>query len=254
MAVILFYQVTQDYLQYKMYLAISDFQYHENDLTLPTVTVCNKIPLIKKGYERVKNIVNITKKEFEEFHIRYFTRYRKRLGVNYTSPTEAKIFNALYGANITTTLDAIKLFEINQHDMFHDPVANLFLKSNVGDPHYPTCRYEYVERCRTKETMSNRESLCHQINFFEPNKKAKKGWRHHGKKLGNMITVVNVGTTERFTQTIDVRTQAPYMDLIEGLVVYVHPYGTNFDDSPQTRRVFLHTGMWHFLKMDHIHV
>ena len=75
-------------------------------------------------------------------------------------------------------------------------------------------------------------------------------------KYQNVIAVLNTGRTSRFRTTHNVRISAPYMDLIEGLVLYIHPYGTPHytTHSKLVKRIFLRPGMWHFLKMDYTEV
>ena len=243
-----------DFMEYKTYIAISDFHYHNKDLILPTVTVCNKIPLTRQGYERVKKLVNITEIDFEEFHLKYLTRYQQKYYSNYTIPNEDKIFDALEKNNITKSEDLFKLFEINKEDMFNDPIAKLFLYTRRKDKPYPTCRFNYNHKCDTKETLSWRESLCHEINYFKVGETPRKGWQSKRQKFGNIIAVLNIGTTGRFTKTKDVRTQAPYMDLIEGLVLYVNPYGTPHFISESSTRIFIVPGMWNFIRIRHTEV
>lgn len=165
MCVLLFYGVTKDYYLYKTYVTTNIFDFDRKDIDFPTVTICNKIPLIRKGYERVRKIMNITEEEFEEFHLKYLSRYK----VQTNEESDSKIFHALEERNITNYMDALKLFEINQEDMFHNPVSKLFLKS-VTDTDYPTCRYNYKYDCSVNETISWRESLCFQINPYERGK------------------------------------------------------------------------------------
>ena len=254
MAIIMFHGVTMNFFEYKTYVALSDFHYHNEDLILPTVTVCNKIPLIRQGYERVKKLVNITEKDFEEFHLKYLTRYQQKYYSNYTIPNEDKIFDALSKHNITKPKDLFNLFEINKDDMFNDPIAKLFLTTRKGDPDYPTCRYNYKYRCDTRETLSWKESLCHGINYFQRDGVPRKGWVSQRGSFGNMITVLNLRTTSRFSKTKQVRISAPYMDLVEGVVLYVNPYGSSHHIPRTTSRIFLVPGMWNFVRIRHTEV
>ena len=165
MCVLLFYGVTMDYYQYKTYVTTNIFDYDNKDINFPTVTICNKIPLIRNGYERLRKIVNITQQQFEEFHLKYLTRYK--FGTNGVTDVELRILDALKEQNITEYIDALKLFEINKEDMFNDPVARLFLATASGQNDYPTCRYNYKLSCETNETISWRESLCFQLNQYK---------------------------------------------------------------------------------------
>ena len=254
MSVIMFYGVTIDFFEYKTYIATSDFLYYNEDLILPTVTVCNKIPLIRQGYERLRKFVNITEKDFEEFHLKYLTRYQQKYYSNYTIPIEDKVFDALEKNNITKAEDLFKLFEINKADMFNDPIAKLFLITRKGDSDYPTCRYNYKYGCETRETLSWRESLCHEMNYFEKDQTPRKGWVSQRERFGNMITVLNLRTSDRFSKSKQVRTSAPYMDLVEGVVLYVNPYGMPHHIPKSTTRIFLVPGMWNFIRIRHTKV
>lgn len=132
MAVFLFYGVTKDFFEFRTYIAISDFHYHNEDLHLPSVTICSKVPLIRQGYERLKRMVNISENDFEEFHLKYLTRYKHQHYSTHEIPSEKMIFEALERNNITTSEELFKLFEINNKDMFQDPVANLLLTTKTG--------------------------------------------------------------------------------------------------------------------------
>ena len=73
-SVILFYGVTRDFFEYKTYVTINDFDFDNVDIDFPTVTMCNKIPLIQQGYDRVKKLVDVSIQQYEDFHLRYLTR------------------------------------------------------------------------------------------------------------------------------------------------------------------------------------
>ena len=242
----------QDYLEHRTYLEVKEFEFPRDDLIFPTITICTKIPLVKYGYDRVRKLVNITEKEFEDFHYRYFTRYRRKVPPNPTA--EAKILKALYDNNITSTEEAVSLFELNEDDMFGNPLAKLFLTTMEGDRVYPTCRYNYKKGCKTRRTYSNRESLCHQINFFQPGEEAMRGWVARESKFGNLIAVLNMGSKKILPRTNKVRKYAPYMDMVDGAVVYINSFGNSFENSHIAERVFLQPGYWRFLKLDYTEV
>lgn len=249
MSIAMFYRVTVDFFEYKTYLMIDNFPYYERDLILPTLTVCTKVALINPGYERVRNIVNITETEYENFHIKYLSRYLQK--TNIVIPSEKEIFKALKRNNFTTPESVLRLFEINRDDMFNDSLAKLFLMTMDGDSPVPTCRYNYQYKCNTKETMSWKESLCHQINYFDKNEKPRKGWLSQKQKFRNIVTVLNIHTTDLFRRSREIRESAPFMDLITGVVLYVHPYGTPHYVKEATERIFLLPGMWNFIRIRH---
>ena len=248
-SVLLFYGVTQDYFEYKTFVTINDFDYDTTDIYFPTVTICNKIPLIKQSYERVKNLVNVTTQQFEDFHLKYLTRYTNVFPLD--PKVEQEIFDMLQENNISTSMEVLKLFEMNKEDLLFQPISGLFLTTYNNDSKYPTCRYNYKYSCDTKETLSWRENLCHQMNYYVPGEPPLKGWTSSTKASGNMITVLDISTTERLNKTRNVRTSAPYMDLIEGVVLYIHPYGSPHQRPEYINRIFLQPGMWHFIKMDY---
>ena len=160
--ILLFYGVTMDYYLYKTYVTTNVFDFERRDIDFPTITVCTKIPLIRKGYERVRKLVNITEQEYEAFHLNYLTRYKMKSD----GEIDEKVFGVLRENNVSGYMDALKLFEVNEEDMFHDPVARLFLTSTSGRD-YPTCRYDYKYDCNVTATVSWRESLCFQLNPYE---------------------------------------------------------------------------------------
>lgn len=248
----MFCDSVEAYYSNSVYLQIEDFKFPDNNLLFPTVSLCNKVALVKQGFQRVKNIVNVTEKEFEDFHDRYFSRYRGKIVPN--PSVEKKILDALYKHNITRTEDAISLFEINRDDMLGHPVAKLFLKTRPGDPDYPTCRFDDTGKCLSENTLSRRESLCHQINYFDVHTTSQLGWNARFKKFGKMIAVVNIASTDYHPKTNRVRSEAPYMDLVEGLVVYLHQYGDMHEYAEFTKRIFLRPGFWHFVKIDYIEI
>ena len=69
-SVIMFAAAVKDYQENAVYHDVKNFKLDEHDIIFPTITICNKIPLTKKSYERVRAIVNITQREYEEFYYR----------------------------------------------------------------------------------------------------------------------------------------------------------------------------------------
>lgn len=150
-SVIMARRCVREFLTYTVYQEIKDFPYLERNLPLPTVTICNQVSLSEQSYLRLKQIVNVTEREYEEFHTRYLTKYASQIEPN--RQIEKRILDALQMHNITSMEDIYNFFEINYTEMFGDPIANVLLQPkhptlpDMSQSKHPTCRYRNNRHC-----------------------------------------------------------------------------------------------------------
>ena len=92
------------------------------------------------------------------FHSLIFcSRYSFGTPLPHLTAIEREIIQALTINNITKFFDMLKLFEINDIDMFHDNISKIFLSTGPGMTDYPTCRLNYKHKCEISPTLSWRE-------------------------------------------------------------------------------------------------
>lgn len=213
------------YLSYHMLL---DFGYqtvleYENEdvgshLNYPSITICSNSPVFSEvSYRNFP--LNVTIKEFRLFYLEELS------SVNYmhnTSKSSRKILEQLNALNYTTYKSILKLFENTIYDS--TDVWTQFVNG-------PTC-YLGDKSCDFdkdfKETLHWKYSLCHQWNYYDQNKTAKRQ------------------TSNDETLTILLNIHADYKLIsyypFYGIVLYIHPYGTPHYLAEHTESMGLQTG------------